>query len=364
MSMVDVTATERRIAERIDAGVANQFEVSTAVGGLGFANMTQAMEFAKMMSISSVAVPKHLRGNPGACLAVVIQAIEWKLSPYAVANKSYSVNDRLAYESQLIQAVILQRAPIDGRFKVSYTGQGDARVCKVWAKLRGTDEVVDYESPPFGKITPKNSPLWKSDPDQQQFYYSGRALCRRHFPDVLLGVYADDEVVQSIGPDTARDVTPTRSLSDKLDVLAQLGTNESDATQASSGGEATADLARSADASPAADQASPQSQAPNQQTATGQSAPETTPNSDTAGTSGALTASWPADKVPTNPGEYAACTKSWLEQVRAGAITPDDARARWKSEMKLRNNCMVDESVRDPLKEELDEILAAAKKAA
>ena len=154
------------------------------------------MTFAKMMAISSVAVPKHLRGNPGACLAVVIQAIEWRLSPYAVANKSYSVNDRLAFESQLIQAVILQRAPIKGRLKVHYRGEGAARVCHVSAELKD-GELVDYTSPPFGDITPKNSPLWKSDPDQQHYYYSARALCRRHFPDVLLGIYARDELEDS-----------------------------------------------------------------------------------------------------------------------------------------------------------------------
>jgi hypothetical protein len=34
---------------------------------------------------------------------------------------------------------------------------------------------------------------WPSNPDQQLFYYSSRAMCRRHFPDVLLGVYTMDE---------------------------------------------------------------------------------------------------------------------------------------------------------------------------
>jgi RecT family len=151
----------------------------------------------------------------------VIQAIEWRLSPYAVANKSYSVNDRLAFESQLIQAVILQRAPIKGRLKVEYTGEGAARVCRVWAELKDTGEIVEYYSPPFAKITPKNSPLWVSDPDQQQFYYSARALCRRHFPDVLLGIYARDELEDSprIGPDRARDVTPAKTIAEKLDAL-------------------------------------------------------------------------------------------------------------------------------------------------
>ena len=211
---------EEKIAAKIDQSSVRDIAVSAPKGGLSFDNASQAMDFARMMAISSVAVPKHLRGNPGACLAVVIQAIEWRLSPYAVANKSYSVNDRLAFESQLIQAVILQRAPIEGRLKVEYTGEGEQRVCRVWATLQNGD-VVDYTSPPRGHITPQNSPLWKSDPDQQQFYYSARSLCRRHFPDVLLGIYARDELEDSprIGPDRARDVTPAKTITEKLDAL-------------------------------------------------------------------------------------------------------------------------------------------------
>jgi hypothetical protein len=213
---------EDKIAARIDPVVSGSLTVSAPAGGLAFQNADQAMTFAKMMAVSSLAVPKHLRGNPGACLAVVIQAIEWRLSPYAVANKSYSVNDRLAFESQLIQAVILQRAPIKGRLKVHYRGEGDARVCHVSAELND-GELVDYTSPPFAAITPKNSPLWKSDPDQQHYYYSARALCRRHFPDVLLGIYARDELEDEprIGPDRARDVTPAKSIGEKLDALAK-----------------------------------------------------------------------------------------------------------------------------------------------
>jgi hypothetical protein len=215
-ALTNVSAAEHRLAERVDTAVTGDLVVSDGAGGLAFANMQQVMEFAKLMAVSAVAVPKHLRMNPGACLAVAVQALEWRMSPYAVANKSYSVNDRLAYESQLIQAVILQRAPIEGRFKVEFTGEGPDRVCTVSAKLRGSDDVVEYKSPRFADITPKNSPLWKTDPDQQQFYYSGRALCRRHFPDVILGVYARDEIDEAQGPDRARDVTPTQRLAQRL----------------------------------------------------------------------------------------------------------------------------------------------------
>jgi len=191
-TLSNTTSAREKIEARVNP--TNTAALSIGAGGaMQFCNMTDIMEFAKLMSVSQVAVPKHLRENPGACLAIVIQASEWQMSPYAVANKSYSVNDRLSYEAQLINAVILRRAPIKGRFKVEYSGDGDKRKCKVSATTTDGD-LVEYESPMIGAITPKNSPLWKADPDQQLFYFSSRSMCRRHFPDVLLGVYTMDEL--------------------------------------------------------------------------------------------------------------------------------------------------------------------------
>ena len=219
-SLANMTEVETRLAGRIDSAVAAGLDLSSSVGGIGFTNALQVMEFAKMMAVSGVSIPKHLRGNPGACLAVAIQAIEWRMSPFAVANKSYSVNDRLAFESQLIQAVILQRAPLKGRFRYAYFGQGSTRKVRVEATTKD-GEIVDYETPEIGKIPVQNSPLWKGDPDQQLAYYAGRALCRRHFPDVILGVYSPDEAeMMPRDPAAARDVTPAASLSDRMSSLA------------------------------------------------------------------------------------------------------------------------------------------------
>ena len=40
------------------------------------------------------------RAQPGACLAVSLQSLNWRMDPFAVANKSYMVNDRIAYEAR------------------------------------------------------------------------------------------------------------------------------------------------------------------------------------------------------------------------------------------------------------------------
>lgn len=193
-----------RIAEKINPDMTLSLPTGEH-GQLAFANLAQIMEVAKVVAISREAIPGHLRDNVGACLAVCIQASEWQMSPFAVANKTYVVKDRMAFEAQLINAVILRRAPLASRFKIEYRGEGTARRCKVSVKVKDGDaiEVVEYESPEIGKIPVQNSPLWKGDPDQQLFYYSSRAMCRRHFPDVLLGIYTPEEIESD-----SRDVTP------------------------------------------------------------------------------------------------------------------------------------------------------------
>lgn len=203
--MTDHQNIEERIAARTDLAVAGSTAVSASVGGLAFKDMGQVMEFSKLMAVAGQAVPKHLRAAPGACLAVSLQALNWRMDPFAVANKSYMVNDRIAYEAQLIHAVIEQRAPIKGRIKGKLSGDGATRKWTLTAQPVDDEEPIVFEGVEFGKIKTKNSPLWQADPDQQLWYYTVRAMARRHFPDVIMGVYEKEEMQAESG---MKDVTP------------------------------------------------------------------------------------------------------------------------------------------------------------
>lgn len=191
-------------------------------------NMTELLEFSKVMSNSGVMVRPYFRGNVGACMAVSMQAFRWGFDPIAVSNKTYFTKNKageeqMAYEAQLVHAVILARAPLKNRPIPLYFGDGNDRRCQITAHVRGTNQEVTYDSPVISTITPKNSPLWISDPDQQLFYYSVRAFARRHFPDVIMGVYTDDEIdarENHWGADNALNVTPARpTRADYIDVL-------------------------------------------------------------------------------------------------------------------------------------------------
>lgn len=181
-------------------------------GMLAPKSLGEVVAFAQVMSRADLALPRHLRGNDGACMAVAMQAMRWEMDPFAVANKSYSVNDRLAYEAQLIAAVVHTRAPILGRPAYSYSGEGPTRRCTVTCVMADGEERL-YESPTFGQITTKNSPLWKTDPDQQLGYYAIRSWARRHAPETILGVYTPDEVAD-FRDHGAREAPP--ALTDRL----------------------------------------------------------------------------------------------------------------------------------------------------
>lgn len=196
------TQTEARRSVPAYAGV--DMSNTGSGGSLAPKNLGDVVAFATIMARADIALPKHLRGNEGACLAVSMQAMRWEMDPFAVANKSYSVSDRLAYEAQLVAAVVHTRAPIKRRPDYAYDGAGPTRRCIVSVEmLDGTTKV--YESPTFASITTKNSPLWKSDPDQQLGYFAIRSWARRHAPEVILGVYTPDELIDN--PDAVRNVT-------------------------------------------------------------------------------------------------------------------------------------------------------------
>lgn len=162
-------------------------------GGVSQVNLPQVVEVAKFMAGAQEGVPQHCRGNVGICLRVTFQAVEWRMSPFSVADMSFIVNGRLAYMSQLLHAVVEGRAPLQHRLDCTYAGEGQDRTCTVTGYFVSGD-VREYTTPKVKDIRVKNSPLWKDDPDQQLFYYASRSWARKWCPDVLLGCYTREEL--------------------------------------------------------------------------------------------------------------------------------------------------------------------------
>lgn len=199
----------------------------------------QLTSFANLMADSSISVPAHFAGKPADCMAVVMQAMQWGMNPYAVAQKTHLINGVLGYEAQLVNAVISSSNAIVGRFHYEY--DGDWSKCtrtkeetvkrpakgggtydklervrgwtdedeiglsvRVGAILRGESEITWGEPVFISGVVVRNSPLWVSNPKQQIAYLAVKYWARLYCPEVILGVYTPDEVEVR----TEREINP------------------------------------------------------------------------------------------------------------------------------------------------------------
>lgn len=150
-----------------------------------------AMRQAEMMARARL-VPKHLQGSPGDCFMVVEQARRWGMSPFAVAQATSVIQGKLMYEGKLVAAAVHTSGATSTRFRYDFSGEGDNRTVRVSAVLAGETEPrsVDVR---LGDVRTNND-IWRKQPDQQLTYAGVRIWARRYTPEVILGVYAPEEM--------------------------------------------------------------------------------------------------------------------------------------------------------------------------
>lgn len=189
---------------------------------------------ASIMASAAATVPDHFRGNVGDCMAVVMQAAQWGMNPYAVAQKTHLIKGILGYESQLVAAVINSSGITTDRFKFEWFGD--------WTKIVGKFEIKqgqngEYRTPAWhlsdeeglgvrvtatikGDASPttlevllaqartRNSTQWADDPKQQLAYLAQKKWARLYAPDVIMGVYTKDEIIEG----EFEEVAPQRQI--------------------------------------------------------------------------------------------------------------------------------------------------------
>ena len=201
--------------------------VGTAAAIFSPEGMDRLVRFATLMADSKATVPQHLAGKPADCLAVTMQAAQWGMNPFAVAQKTHVVNGTLGYEAQLVNAVVSSSNLLSTR--LNYRWDGD------WSKVNGKSDkspsltvtvsaVLKGETEPreltisMAQAGVRNSPLWEQDPRQQLAYLCVKRWARLHAPDVLLGVYTPDEL-QEAAPRVERDITPPAATAQGMNSL-------------------------------------------------------------------------------------------------------------------------------------------------
>jgi hypothetical protein len=218
--------------------------VTSSIGNMLFEPgvFERVIQMSEIMAKSKAMVPQYLRGNQSDCMAIIMQAAQWKMDPFAVAAKTYQIRPGapIGYEAQLVNSIIIINGPFKERPKYEFYG--------AWGRVQGklkemrsdkgkyavpdwkpedeeglgvtvTLQVIGEDEPTSMDVLlkqcwPRNSTNWANDPQQQICYAAIRKMARRHFPDVVMGLYTPDELTH-VQPEE-KDVTPANSLDDLL----------------------------------------------------------------------------------------------------------------------------------------------------
>jgi len=164
----------------------------------------------------SKCLPEHFKGDAGACQAVLIQALQWDMSPFAIAQKTYNMRGKICYEAQLVAAVVIAAGGIvEKAFRYDYIGEWDAYLAKPAKARTERDEIglgiicsatLQGEAEPrevrllMSQCPVRNSSNWVNDPQQQLSYRSVQTWARRFAPGAILGVYSADEMATDEKP--------------------------------------------------------------------------------------------------------------------------------------------------------------------
>lgn len=153
-------------------------------------DMREAMEMAKMMA-STGFLARELQ-TPGGAMFVMEQSMRWAMSPFAVAMETSFIQGKPMFSGKIVAAAVSSSGAITGRLHYAYTGQGDDRTITVSGTVRGETEPRTV-TVRLGDARTGNK-VWNTQPDQQLAYHGARVWARRHTPEVMLGVYSEEEM--------------------------------------------------------------------------------------------------------------------------------------------------------------------------
>ena len=226
------------INQQVATAINNHSVIANDRGQANMLNLMMNADFmmsvdrmADIMASGKATVPDHLRGNKADCYAVCLQALQWGMNPFPVAQKTHLVRGTLGYEAQLVNAVVVNSGVIKGRFDYEFFGEWDRVLGKITYKTKNQDgKITEFRQPDWslddekgcgvrvsatlntGEIRTidlflsqartRNSTLWADDPKQQLAYLGVKRWARLYTPDVIMGVYSVDELQEEI------DITP------------------------------------------------------------------------------------------------------------------------------------------------------------
>jgi len=164
---------------------------------------SQAFNLAARMADAfskSTVVPRDYQGNPANCLIAVEQACRLNTSPLMIMQNLYIIQGRPAWSSQFIISMINASGRFKTELQYDMTSSGDSLSCYAYAVNHSgrkvTGPVITMAMAIAEGWVGKNGSKWKTMPEIMIRYRAASFFGRLNCPDLVMGIYSSDEVVE------------------------------------------------------------------------------------------------------------------------------------------------------------------------
>ena len=168
-----------------------------------------ANQIAEAMCLASI-LPEHLRTKrkdgktvplepseiKANCVLIANQALKWGTDPVAIMGETYVVGGKLAFQGKLVAAIVNKLGGLSKRLSYEFSGEGNKMAVTVSGQLIGEDEPRQVSLKLSDAKT--DNAMWNKDPQQKLCYSGAVRWARRHCPEVLLGIIAEDEPIVTL----------------------------------------------------------------------------------------------------------------------------------------------------------------------
>lgn len=189
-----------------------------------FCNLLDTAKFEHLQRVANLfascdLVPDHFRGKLPNCVIAVQMALRLGVDPLAFMQNSYIVSGKCGIETKLATSLLNASGLIRGviTYQISGSVQDKSLKCTATCVDKSTGETVEHTLD-WSDVCANEwhtKPAWKKDPRLMIQYRAAMRLIRLHYPGVILGLYAKDELeeMEVVEGRVVNDVA-TRTLSD------------------------------------------------------------------------------------------------------------------------------------------------------
>ena len=194
----EITSQNGIISQTQSATSTADIEVTTANIFAKKSVFVLAAKMAETFSLSTI-IPKDYQGSPSNCLIALEMANRIGTSPMMVMQNLYIVNGRPAWSSQFIVAMINSSKRYKTELQYDLKGSGDTLECTAYAinqaDMKVTGPTITMQMAKDEGWYGKNGSKWKTMPEVMIRYRAASFFGRLHCPDLIMGIYATDEVI-------------------------------------------------------------------------------------------------------------------------------------------------------------------------